>query len=128
MGYLRQSSRDLVSNIQHSIATIREARAGRINVGKRSGGVAATDYPERNLIACDALNLPDFIEQARVCPGLQRIQAIELSRIRHVIEQRDRRKFGVDRSVTSVGGCCMTHYHNPPRKASIRRKVSYRAT
>src|SRR5690606_25596586 len=99
-------------------------------MGEWSGCVAAAGNAKRDIFAWNQLYVTGFIEQARVCPGLERMQHIKLICVSHVIEQCDRWKGGIDCPVP--GECswfrCKIHHHSPPRKLSIRRYVSYSAT
>ncbi|VVN42983.1 hypothetical protein PS659_05577 [Pseudomonas fluorescens] len=99
-------------------------------MGKRRDGVRTTGNPERNLAARNQLQLTHFILQPRIGQRLNLEQQLKLIRVRHVIEQRNRRKLRIDQAIslqrlTGKHRQLTRHHHNAPRSMSRRRKVSY---
>ena len=105
--------------IEHAVAAVTEAAALRVEMGegRHDAGAAGAEQP---LAGRDQADLADFVADAVVGHGFQRIQRVEVLRAGHALEQADRGKAAGD---DAVGGAPRQArgriaQAQPPRRAS----------
>src|SRR5690606_35391528 len=117
--------------VQHTVASVAEARTGWVDMGKGRRGVRAAGNAEGYFRAGYQLETSGLVLQPGVGQGLQLIQRFEFAGIGYIVEQRDGWEFGVDQSVGPQMGFgphreLVRVYHCAPRRLSMRRNDSYK--